>query len=102
VVFLARGQDGASRLHVRLIARDPFFSPDGQWLAFAADGVLKKMLIPGGTPVKICDIPDMRGASWGEDGNILFTPDSWRDLASLSAGSARRSGDAVHGGLHRQ
>jgi len=29
-------------------ARDPFFSPDGEWIAFFADGKLKKVSVSGG------------------------------------------------------
>lgn len=50
----------------------PFFSPDGQWIAFFADGKLKKIPIQGGVPVTLCDAPGIsRGGSWGDDGNII-------------------------------
>jgi serine/threonine-protein kinase len=53
-------------------ARVPFFSPDGQWIAFFADGKLKKIAAQGGAPVTLCDAPfPIRGASWGDDGNIV-------------------------------
>jgi len=57
-------------------ARGPFFSPDGQWVAFAAEGKLKKVSVRGGNPIALCDVvsDDMRGASWGEDGWIYLTP----------------------------
>ena len=32
-------------------ARDPFFSPDGRWVAFFADGKLKKISVSGGAAV---------------------------------------------------
>jgi serine/threonine-protein kinase len=89
IAFVAKGPDGTTRLHVRLLdqpnatpvpgtehATAPFFSPDGQWLAFCADGALKKVLVQGGTAVKLCDAPDVRGGTWGEDGNIIFSPDA--------------------------
>jgi serine/threonine-protein kinase len=49
----------------------PFFSPDGQWIAFtaAADGKLKKIAVEGGAPVTLCDAP-FGGMSWGDD-NII-------------------------------
>jgi serine/threonine-protein kinase len=34
----------------------PFFSPNGQWIGFAADDQLKKLPIGGGTAVFICVI----------------------------------------------
>ncbi len=49
----------------------PFFSPDGQWIAFFADGRLKKTAVHGGAPVTLCDAPSPRGASWGDDGTIV-------------------------------
>ncbi len=61
-------------------ARMPFFSPDGQWIAFFADEKLKKLAVQGGEPVTLCDAPGFsRGASWGDDGNIV---------AAFSLGSA--------------
>jgi serine/threonine-protein kinase len=53
-------------------AVDPFFSPDGQWIGFSADAHLRKVSIQGGAPTTLCDAPAMRGAVWGEDGNIVF------------------------------
>ena len=55
-------------------ARNPFFSPDGQWLGFFADGKLKKVSVHGGAAVVLCDASNDRGGSWGEDGTIVFTP----------------------------
>ena len=55
-------------------ARDPFFKPDGQWVAFFADGKLKKVPIAGGPPFVVCDAEHGRGGSWGEDGTIVFSP----------------------------
>jgi len=58
------GTDGAS---------DPFFSPDGQWVAFFADGKLKKVSIFGGSPQDVCNIPGyMRGGWWTSDNFIWF------------------------------
>lgn len=46
----------------------PFFSPDGRWIAFYADGALKKISTDGGPPVTLCQIPKLIGGSWGDDG----------------------------------
>ena len=57
----------------------PFFSPDGQWLGFWAEG-LGKVSLAGGFPENFLDV-DVRGASWNSDDTILFgTPLSglWR------------------------
>ena len=54
-------------------ASEPFFSPDGQWIGFFAEGKLKKVAVTGGAAVPICDAPNPRGGAWGEDGDILFS-----------------------------
>jgi serine/threonine protein kinase/Tol biopolymer transport system component len=56
-------------------AKGPFFSPDGQWIAFMAGGKLKKIAVAGGAVVTLCDAPDPRGATWAADGTIVFSPD---------------------------
>jgi Tol biopolymer transport system component len=56
-------------------ASDPFFSPDGQWIGFFADGKLKKISVQGGAAVTLCDSPSDLGGSWGDDGTIVFTPE---------------------------
>jgi eukaryotic-like serine/threonine-protein kinase len=55
-------------------ASDPFWSPDGHWLAFFARGKLKKVAVDDGTPVDICNTSEARGGSWGRAGTIIFTP----------------------------
>jgi Tol biopolymer transport system component len=85
VVYLVRA-NGAQLLATRLLNQatptilqgteggyDPFFSPDGQWIGFAAGTKLKKISVLGGAAVTLCDAPGLRGASWGEDGFIVAT-----------------------------
>jgi serine/threonine-protein kinase len=55
-------------------AVSPFFSPDSQWIAFFADGRLKKMPVAGGPPVNVCDATIGFGGSWGADDTIVFAP----------------------------
>ena len=52
----------------------PFWSPDGRFLAFFADGKLKKMEVAGGPMQTLCDAPSGRGGTWNKDGVIIFTP----------------------------
>jgi eukaryotic-like serine/threonine-protein kinase len=54
-------------------ASGPFFSPDGEWIGFFSGGKLMKISASGGLPVTLCRAPLGRGATWGEDGTILFT-----------------------------
>ena len=64
----------------------PFWSPDGGFLAFFADGKLKKLDASGGAPQIICDAPSGRGGTWNKDGVIVFTPD-----AAIGGGLSRVS-----------
>ena len=51
----------------------PFFSPDGQWIAFSADGRLNKIARGGGAAITLSDSggAGVPGA-WMEDGTIVF------------------------------
>src|SRR5207249_2206764 len=55
-------------------AETPFFSPDGQWVGFFANGKLKKVSLSGGAALTLCSAAAIRGASWGPDDNIILTP----------------------------
>jgi len=68
-------------------ARNPFFSPDGQWIAFFAGGKLKKIAVTGGAAVTLCDAPNGRGGTWGEDGTIVFTPNNTARVRLLRVSS---------------
>ena len=78
LVFVGQRRTGPASLFVRRLdqldatplpgtegAHSPFFSPDGQWIAFFADAKLKKVALSGGAPVTICDTPDGRGGLVG-------------------------------------
>lgn len=64
-------QPNASELPGTDQARAPFFSPDGQWVAFFAEDKLRKVSPLGGPAKILCDCPLPNGGSWGEDGNIV-------------------------------
>ena len=51
---------------------NPFFSPDGQFLGYWADGHLKRVSVNGGATADICEASNPFGASWGPDNTILF------------------------------
>ena len=98
LAFVAIGADQKRRMYVRALdqlqatalsgtenARDPFISPDSQWIGFFADGQLKKVSMQGGVAVTLCDAPTDRGGSWGDDGTIVFTPDIQAALAEVSS-----------------
>ena len=85
LVYAAATDGGRPRLYLRPLnelspravpgsegASTPFFSPDGRWLAFYADGELKRVAVTGGVPLTICEAPPVWSASWGEGDTIVF------------------------------
>jgi Tol biopolymer transport system component len=54
-------------------ATSPFFSWDGKWIGFFADGRLKRIPAAGGAAADIAEAPAFSsGASWGSDNRIVF------------------------------
>jgi serine/threonine protein kinase len=99
LAVIVRGGDGKIRIATRRFdqsefatlsgtegASAPFFSPDGQWIGFFADGKLKKIAIQGGSSVTLCDAPNVLGASWGDDGNIIAALNREGGLSRVSSG----------------
>ncbi len=64
-------QAKASELPGTEKARAPFFSPDGQWVAFFVGENLKKLSLAGGAPIDVGKCPLGNGGSWGEEGSII-------------------------------
>jgi serine/threonine-protein kinase len=79
LVYLSQGrlftrrldQPSATELAGTQGAYAPFFSPDGQWVAFFSTGKLQKISVEGGSAITLSDATNGRGGSWGEDGNII-------------------------------
>jgi serine/threonine-protein kinase len=97
IVFRAR-QDGVTRLYRRALddlearaipgtdnATGPFFSPDGRWLGFDSDGVLKRVSLAGGLPVVIAPAPGGVTATWAADDSIVYATNTTRVLHRVSA-----------------
>ena len=63
----------------------PFWSPDGSWVAFFADGKLKKMRLPDATPLVLADAPNPRGGTWSQSGTIVFAPQALGPLMKVPA-----------------
>ena len=55
------------------VVRDPFFSPDGQWIGFTDGNALKKVNVRDATAATIATLPGYTtGASWGAGDTIVF------------------------------
>jgi Tol biopolymer transport system component len=63
----------------------PFWSPDGTYIAFFANGKLLKMAISGGTPQVLTTTLAARGGSWGSGGVIIFAPDAESPIWRINA-----------------
>ncbi len=127
IAYLTGGTPtGAEQLHVRPLAAltseilladgrllSPFFSPDGESVGFydlSGGPVLHRVSVRGGPRSTICSLPgQLRGASWGADGTIVFATSSldtglWRVAAvggepeMLTTPSQRRMSSAVNSG----
>ena len=98
LVFSVQSVEGKSGLWIRplnsITAQElagtengtlPFWSPDGQWVGFFADGKLKKTPASGGTAQVICDAPVGRGGTWNARGVIVFAPTFGGPLFRVSA-----------------
>jgi len=71
-------------------AYNPFFSPDGHWVAFFTDKKLKKVSVSGGAPLILCDVTDGGlGGTWGTDGTIVFAPNYAGGLWRVSAAGGK-------------
>ena len=111
LVYPAKGPNGDTSLALRLLdqpgetilpdtknAADPFFSPDGLWVAFFADGKLKKISVQGGAPVAIADANNPRGGTWTEGGTIVAALSNVAALEAVSSnGGARRTVTRLEG-----
>ena len=101
VAFVAqKGETGRTQLFVRRLnqlhatplsgtedALSPFFSPDGQWIGFSAERKLKKIAVNGGASATLCDVTQLRGGSWGEDGTIVFSLSDQRSMHLMRVSS---------------
>jgi eukaryotic-like serine/threonine-protein kinase len=98
VAFVAQDQSGRPVIWIRPLdgltaqpiagtsdALAPFWSPDDRWIAFYAEGRLKKIDLATGAVITLCDASGAPAGSWSRDDVILFTYRSnaiWRIPAS--------------------
>ncbi len=96
IVFTAQDGMGSSKLWLRRLdspeaqplegtegAAQPFWSPDGRFVAFFASQRLKKMQLPAGPAIDICVAQAGRGGSWGTAGSIVLQPVSREPLYAV-------------------
>lgn len=88
VAFVSAGPSEMPRLYIRRLVKDfeprpipgtedaaqPFFSPDGQHVAYFAKGQLYRVSLDGGTPIPLARAPNPMGGTWGDDDSIVFNP----------------------------
>jgi len=120
LVFRAGAVEGNSQLYQRRLDQfaatplsgtdipvGPFFSPDGEWVAFSAAGQLKKVPIRGGAAFTICPLPaaTFRGGSWAEDDFVYFSAGGPVLRVSAAGGTPEpvtqlREGERAHRWVH--
>ena len=86
---LLRRELGAAAATPLLAASDvrgPFMSPDGEWIGAMQRTHLLKIPILGGAPTLITTMNGTGvGASWGDDGHIVYVPDWSSSLMRVDA-----------------
>jgi serine/threonine-protein kinase len=98
LAYVARNGNSPAQIYIRAMdsldakalpgtegAYEPFFSPDGQWIGFFAQGKLRKVSITGGFSQSLCDASFGEGGSWGPDDTIYFAPNNVSGLWRISA-----------------
>jgi tRNA A-37 threonylcarbamoyl transferase component Bud32 len=66
-------------------AIQPFFSWDGEWVGFFAQGKMRKVSLHGGPVTPLCDAPVPHGANWASDDTITYAPNFGSGLMRISA-----------------
>ncbi len=100
VVFVALA-DGRSALWLRPLNADrpqpipgtdgasfPFWSPDGRFIGFFADGYLQRVEIGGGAVERLAAATSGWGGTWNRDGTLLFAPNRASAIVSLAPSGA--------------
>jgi len=82
IAYISRGriftrrldQANATELAIGQGATSPFFSPDGQWIGFTANGKVRKVSVEGGSEIVLCTTgASYTGGDWGDDGDIVLS-----------------------------
>lgn len=102
LAFVAADANGQRQLWVRALdssrtqplagtegASDPFWSPDGDEVAFFANNQLKRVPAAGGAPAVIAEAGIGAGGSWSPSGTIVFQPHQQGPLMRVAAAGGR-------------
>jgi eukaryotic-like serine/threonine-protein kinase len=97
LAFVALGADGQDTLWVRSLSSSraqqisgteqasfPFWSPDSRSIGFFTDSKLKTVDITSSTVKVLADAPGGRGGTWNSKGTILFAPEIFGQLLTVS------------------
>ena len=86
MLFVQRvGSQNVTPLQGTQGASYPFWSPDGAYVGFFANGKLQKMALSGGTPQVLAIAVAGRGGSWGSKNVIIYSPDAQSPLQRVNA-----------------
>ena len=105
-LYIKGDEDGAPRrIPGTAGATSPFFSPDGSSMGFLLDGTMRRVPVAGGTSVEIAaPVPMTKGATWGDDGTIVFS-DGYRAplkrVSSTGGAISQLTTPGEDGGGHR-
>ncbi len=85
-------------------ADQPFFSPDGKWIAFIAGRKLMKVKVEGGTPVPVVDVLNGSGATWVTNDQLVYEMTSRLAVIPASGGAPRLLGalDSARGEVEQR
>ena len=112
VAYVANAENGTRLLYLRAnnelvarpvpgseFARQPFFSPDGTWIAFWASGQIKKASVDGGSAMVLSDLPAASRISWSPSGKLVMSVSGNLAVASVAGGAPSQlsTPDTTHG-----
>jgi eukaryotic-like serine/threonine-protein kinase len=67
----------------------PFFSPDGAWVGFLANGQLRKVPINGGAAIALPEVSLVNGAAWGRNDVIVISAQNRLTTLPANGGPSR-------------
>ncbi len=79
-------------------AYDPFFSPNGQWIAFFAGNQLKRVARAGGDAVMVAEATNSSGGTWIGNDRILAFTDEGSSMLQITFGAERPESEMPLGG----